>query len=152
MATSKLPLLLGAAAAFLLLKGKGGSQRFGGKGNIFTLTADNRLPLLHAPYIQVTSSFVDIPVSELEALVKPIADAHPDIGFILAGPAGLDRLAGAQPWTETIPDAFQVVARHAQGPENLVTILEGPDTTTTELSNLVNEMVAYHRAPYTPNG
>ena len=139
---SPIPLLAIAAAAFFLMRKKEA------RDNVFVVTPSSALPVLLPPYVQVSSSYTGITSKDLEDAVRPIAAANPTMGFILAAGAGADRLSMAQLGVEMAPEVFAVTSQVTKEVGPTTKGMGGPDATLTDLQGLVNEAVAFIKAPH----
>lgn len=135
-----IPLLAIAAAAFFLMKKKAP------RDNVYVVTDTNELPKAAAPYIQVASSYEGITSKDLEDVVRPIAAANLGMGFIIAAGSAANRLSMSQLGVELAPDVFDVTFQAAEG-SGAQRWHDGP-ATLSDLQTLVNEAVAFNKAPY----
>ena len=88
MAKSPLPLILGAAAAFLILGKKKGAPTVT-QHNVYLIeTGDSSEVLVTAggyPAISIISSVAGMTSEAIAAHILPVAQANPDIQFVIAG-------------------------------------------------------------------
>lgn len=136
-----IPLLAIAAAAFFLMKKKAA------RDNVYVVTDTNELPKAAPPYIQVASSYEGITSKDLEDVVRPIAAANLGMGFIIAAGSAANRLSMSQLGVELAPDVFDVTFQAAEGSGATTKGVAGP-ATLSDLQTLVNEAVAFNKAPY----
>lgn len=141
---SPIPLLAIAAAAFFLMRKKEA------RDNVFVVSADptTALPILLPPYVQVSSSYAGITSKDIEDAVRPIAAANPTMGFVIAAGPGANRLSMAKLGVEMAPDVFTVTSQVTQEVGPTTKGMGGPDATLTALQGLVNEAVAFIKAPH----